>query len=710
MAIRQLFFLLLILSAGQLHPAENQLLRDLLIVDQINAQLNDRLPVTFDHFLQGGYLNMPSARMGAPGELSIGYSRVHPYINYNVRCQLLERLEVSANYRVFRGIPDPILSPHGFGDFSEKGANFRFAILTPEESDYKLPGFAFGMQDFHGTRSFKTSYLVTTKVFLKQNLEVSLGYGWQRIDGFFGGASWMPFRKWCSLPYLQGLSLVAEYDGVDYKNPEKEKHPKGREQRTHLNVGAKYRLWDYFDFSLGLVRGKKLAFSASTFYNFGETEGFLPKIDDSLPYTEPQDNHPLGWERTEENLVQEFLWAFSEQDLMLLDAKLSLDPCGNKVLRLTLYNDKYRLECLLRDRLNHLLAALTPSDIAEVIVVVTAEGFPIQEYRYQRDLLNFYAHGEICDFELDVVTPLSEVSWPDESASLTLFHRDRELYTLFALPKTHTYFGSSRGKFKCALGLTLGANGFLFDNLYYSILLGKIFYTTIHNISDVDMLNPSQLINVRTDVIRYYQQRGITLDQFYLQKNWNMGNSCYSRLTGGYFEEEYGGLAGELLYYPVNSPWAVGLEAASLFKRDYKGLGFTNKVRKLDGFRPTYRIFYGSQCFLNLYYDWECANTDFQVSAGKFVANDWGARFVVSKYFESGLRFSLYYTMTNAHDRINGHTYYDKGFEFSMPLDIFYTHSSREKWGYGMSAWLRDCGFRCTTGEDLYYMINDLRN
>jgi hypothetical protein len=103
------------------------------------------------------------------------------------------------------------------------------------------------------------------------------------------------------------------------------------------------------------------------------------------------------------------------------------------------------------------------------------------------------------------------------------------------------------------------------------------------------------------------------------------------------------------------------------------------------------------------------ANMDFEVSLGKFLANDWGGRTQVSRYFPSGLRLSFWYTVTNAHDMINGKTYFDTGVGFSMPLDVFFTYSARSRWGYGMSAWLRDCGFRCTTGQSLYRTIQDMR-
>lgn len=180
-------------------------------------------------------------------------------------------------------------------------------------------------------------------------------------------------------------------------------------------------------------------------------------------------------------------------------------------------------------------------------------------------------------------------------------------------------------------------------------------------------------------------------------------------MTLGLFEVEYAGASGELLYYPVNSLWAVGVEGAILKKRTPEGIGFMNKVRKLEGFCPTYVKFRGSQYFLNLYYNWECASLLFKVSSGKFLANDYGTRFEVTRYFPSGLRLTFWYTYTNGHDIVNCQTYYDKGVYFSLPLDIFYTMSSRARWGYGMSAWLRDVGAKAYTGTEIYYLISEQR-
>ncbi len=688
---------------------QNNLLNDLIIVDYWNQHINDRFPVTYNNFLQGGYFIMPSARMGEDGEIGSGYTNNPPYRSWNLRVQLTRFLEVTGNYRIFTGVDDPILSPLGFGDFSDKGANIKISLFRPEDSQYELPGLAIGFDDIIGTRNFMARYIVATKVFLKQNMELSIGYGEQRIHGFFGGFSWMPWRKYKKIPWLQGVTLAVEFDATPYKSEKIEKHPAGRVKKSPFNLGLKYRLWNHIDLSVSYIRGNAVAYSASGFYNFGQTKGILPKIEDPLPYSSPVNLQPLSPLRSENVLVQDLLYAFRDQGIEFLAAWTAYNDCLKKTLRLSIYNGCYRQECVLRERITHVLAALVPNDYEEVIVIIESEGFPIQEYKFYTTYLRDYLYDNMCDAELAVLSPLQEVTFKEPYTETLLFEIDRRDLCFEFYPRIHTFFGSSKGKFKYTLGIGAAINGYLPWNILYSVKFGISPFNDI-NFQDVDRLNPSQLINVRTDVFRYYRQKNLALDEAYLQKNWTLGKGWYTKLAAGYFEEEYAGAATEILYYPLDWNFAWGVEGALFLKRKYTGLGFTRKVRKLHGFIPHYyHHFIGAQYFLDLYFDWRYTELTLKAQVGKFLANDFGARFEISRYFPSGLQINIWYTVTNGHDHINGRTYYDKGIGFSMPLDMFLCCSDRDRWGNSMSAWLRDVGVQAETGLHLYNLIREQR-
>lgn len=682
-------------------------MEDLLVVDFWNKKLIEKFPVTYNHLLQGGYFSMPSARMGQEGEIALGYGYVPPYILYSARFQLADFLEITGNYRIFKGVEDPVLTKAGFGDFSDKGANVKLSLFSPEESRYELPGVAIGLEDFIGTKAFRAGYIALTKVFLKQGLEITVGYGANRIDKWFGGLVWMPFFH-SPARYLKDLSFTVEYDAIPYHDENIEKHPKGRKKSSPIQFGLKYRLWNTLDLSIAYIRGEKIAVTASTYYNFGKSRGILPKIHDTTPYRAPIDYEPLGWLRPPDVMIQELIIAFEAQGFGIAEAFLS-DENGKKALRLTVTNFAYRDEYHFRTRINALLSSLAPSDIEMIIVTLDTFGLPVQELRYNTEYLYRFHDHTLSRYELDILTPFREASLPGSYTSKRIYKKKLELWNLEVLPKVKTLFGSASGKFKYALGLAANINGFLPGDLYYSIALGYFFDSYLKKVHDIDRLNPSQIINVRTDIVSYYKQNGVTVDEAYVEKLSNWGKGFYSRVSLGIFETEYGGVGGEWLYYPVNSNFAVGMDFALLKKRAPHGVDFTSYARILHGFKPHHVKFLGSQYFLNLYYDWKCTSLEFQTNIGKFLANDYGFRTEVSRYFSNGLRMGIWYTYTNAKDMINHSVYHDKGVFISVPLDIFYTKTSRTRWAYGMSAWLRDVGVSAASGTSLYDLINQER-
>ena len=573
--------------------------------------------------------------------------------------------------------------------------------MHPEDSNYLLPGLAFGFDDIIGTRAFKAGYVVVTQVIPCWDLEFTLGYGNDRICGLFGGVLWAPYRSSCN-PFLKGMSFSAEYDATDYAN---DPHPAGKTQKQPWNLGVKYRLFDYFDSSVAWMRGEELAWSLSAQYNFGCMQGFIPKIKDPLFYSAPCDLEPIGPRRTEELLIQELYYALSGQGLELLAA---WNTCGT--LRLRIYNSRYWKECDVHGRIISVLSQLIPENIEEVITIIEAEGFLSHEYRFPNLFLKNYRNCSLGEYELALLTTKREVSCVDPCSTRLLFKDKRPHFCFDLKPKIHNFFGSAAGKFKYSIGVHFGAHGFLPGEVYYEFLFGYNFDSKLYDIGDIDRLNPSQLINVQTDLINYLKQDDITLDIGYLQKNWNMGGGWFSRISGGYFSEMYGGVAGEILWSPACARWAIGVEGATVWKRRLNSpFQFTGEIRKLNGFTPTYVPFTGTQAFLDLYYDWSEIKADAKISVGQFLAKDVGARFEFAKYYPSGLRFYFWYTLTNGGDRINGETYYDKGIGFSMPLDIFYMYSCRKSWNYSLSAWLRDVGYRTPTGKGLYDLLSDVR-
>ena len=476
--------------------------------------------------------------------------------------------------------------------------------------------------------------------------------------------------------------------------------------KSRINGGLSFVGWDTLQLSVSSVRGEDVAASASLRFPIGSSNGLFPKVGDPSPYQSPVDTEPIGSNRPEDSFIQELTYALSDQGLDLYTAFLMYDADSNKVLWLKIVNNRYREERAVRDRVEHVLAALVPSNIQSVIAVIEADAVPCQAYYFRGEDLRRWRLGQISDFELQTVAPMrNPPSKPSEYDAALLFQRRKPIWTFTILPRLLTFFGSSSGKFKYNLSAVAYPEGYIFNEVYYRFTLSYAVVSSMSGLGSPDRLNPSKLPNVRTDSMKYFQENSFSMEQAFLQKSWSLGKGWFYRLSGGYFEPAYGGGATELLYYPVGSNWAVGLEFAAVMKRDYHGVKFSRTVREYRDGELRNIPFVGIQYFLDLYYDFKPLNMDLLITAGQFLAKDKGARFEVGRYFKSGLRFALWYTLTNGHDHVNGSTYHDKGFVFSMPLDMFLKQSSRTYLNYAMSAWLRDVGARAGTGKSLYWTL-----
>lgn len=684
------------------------LFRDLELVEKVNKEVHDTLPFFYNYSMVGGYFNMPSGRMPQTGIVAIGGAYVPPYQIYGVNFQLFDRIELSANYRVYNGLIEKNFGHQGFGNDAERIGNIKLGILVPQDGFPILPTIAVGADDFMGTKRFNSQYIVITQQVLPWNLEWTLGWGRKRIHGFFGGLGWSPFRH-SELPFLKNLSLLMEYDAINYKHHYHE-HPKGRKVDSRINAGLSWTGWNTLQCSISSLRGNEIAASASLRYPLGQSKGLFPKAEDPALYQSPIDLEPLGTYRPEDAFIQDLAHAFSHQGLDLYTAFLTYDAHNHKGLWLKIVNNRYREERTVRNRLEHVLAALTPSDVHQVTVIIEADAVPSQTYTYREEDLNRWRLRQMSDFELHTVAPMKNPSkMPNTYEAALLFQRHKPIWSFTLLPRLLTFFGSASGKFKYNLSLMAYPEGYLFDEVYYRFSISYALSSSMSGLGSPDHLNPSKLPNVRTDSMKYFQSQSFSMEQAFLQKSWSLSKGWFCRVAGGYFEPAYGGGATEFLYYPVDSNWAVGFEFATVMKRHYHGIKFSKTVRKFHDGHLENIPFTGVQCFLDLYYNFKPLQIDFILTTGRFLAKDLGARLEVGRYFQSGLRFALWYTMTNGHDHVNGHTYYDKGFIFSLPFDFFLKQSSRTYLSYAMAAWLRDVGARAATGKALYWTLQKER-
>jgi hypothetical protein len=685
-----------------------QLYHDLETVEKVDKKINDDLVIISNYMMQGGYFTMPSARMAKNGDFGLAGAYVPPYRILSASFQYFSRIELSANYWIFHGIYEGNFGHEGFGYDAERISNIKIALLKKDDGLDFVPEIAVGMNDFLGTKRFQSKYIVATKTFTDYLFEISIGYGTGRIKGFFGGIGWSPFHK-LSSPFKE-LTFIAEYDANNYKHHYHE-HYASRKVNFPINVGFQYKIYDTLRISASSIRGDDFAASFSFNYNFGETKGLFSKYLDTLLYTTPKNSAPIGQDRKTEEFAQELAYAFRAQGFDLYEIFLRLDDNNRKQLWMKIVNIKYRTEPSLRERIEHVLQSLLPSDIHSVEVVIESETLACQEYLFLQEDLKKHEAGKINDYELTLLSPLKEASSTPSSFDASLIYkRKRKVWTATIMPALHTYFGSTKGKLKYDAGFLAGLSGYVFSDIFYSIQASYIVLSNNKDVGDKDRYSPSQMLNVRTDIVRYYQANTFHIEEAYLQKCFNLSNGWYASLSAGYYEVALAGFNFELLYFPVSANWAIGCEAAPIWKRDYRGIGIAHTIRKLHGITPEYvhyKVLY--QYFLNLYYCFDPLSLEIKISAGQFLARDKGVRFDLTRHFNSGLDVGFWVTLTNGRDTIGGRSYFDKGFFLSIPFDFFLAKSSKTRINYAMSAWLRDMGAKVNGGRALYPLIYDER-
>lgn len=163
----------------------------------------------------------------------------------------------------------------------------------------------------------------------------------------------------------------------------------------------------------------------------------------------------------------------------------------------------------------------------------------------------------------------------------------------------------------------------------------------------------------------------------------NLTDNISFQAYGGYLEMMYGGVGTEVLYRPLNSQWAFGVDMNYVKQRDPDSmLGFFDDEHQFDSLtnRP-YRVQTGTITgHASVYYqpDW-FPNTLLRISAGQYLAEDKGVTVDFSKQFDSGVIVGAFATKTNLSSDEYGEGSFTKGFYVSIPFDLMTiksTHSS----------------------------------
>lgn len=664
---------------------------------------------------QSGYVNMPSAWTEHDGTFTTGYSYDSPYGTTWASVTLLPFLQFTGRYVSITGILpfDTNDSDYGrgYGRYKDKVADVKLRL---RDESAVLPAISVGATDLLGTGLFKGHYVVVSKSFgAAHNLEASVGYGKNRPDGFFAGVRWAPLSapRW---------ALVAEYDANDYKKDYQAQQTGAAQRKNGPTVGVEYR-WGWLGAQVARNRDQ---FSANAYLTipFYQRE-FVPKIFEPAPF-QAKDAPPrvsaTQW-RQDPAPGAALVAALVKQDFK--NVRVELD---GRVLKLSLTNNRISNVGRAVGRAARTALAFAPEGTRALRITYTRSEQPIATYEFV-DLarLSDYFTGLVGrDTFLQTVdvryaTPadradertaedqrglLASIQGDGELAvrighegdMVQVSSEDREANRFKVVPKMSFFFNDPSGALRYETWAGINYDRRLAPGMY---LNSDLKLTAFENVSGVKQPSNSLLPHVRTDIADYKRGDRLKLNRLLVNKYLNPEERVYARLSGGFYEEMYRGVGGQVLYLPKDSRWAVDASVDALQQRGFKGWFDKRDYQTVTALGALhYRLPYDITA---------------TARAGRFLARDEGVRLEFKRRFPSGVEIGAWYTKTNGHDiTMPGsptNPYNDKGVFLSIPLNIMLPMDSQTTAGIGISPWTRDVGQMVASPGDLYDMVEGTR-
>jgi hypothetical protein len=660
-----------------------------------------------------GLLQTPTARMADEGELAFTASHTSPYSRYNIVLQPLPWMEGAFRYV---SVANRRYGPEwlsGNQNYKDKSIDLKIRLL--QESRW-VPEVSAGFRDLGGTGLFSSEYLVASKRMgaFDASLGLATGYIGNRGDfrnplaalndrfetrprstgagkfnsngmfrgpvGVFGGVAYQ--TPW------EPLQLKLEYDGNDYKH---EPQNNNQNQRSPFNFGATYAVNKNVHLHLGWERGDVATVGITMRTNLAQISS-MPKVldpppvplkqrssngDSSIIESAGDDTPALDWTAVATQLEQ--------------NAGLRVQRISQRGSELIVSGEQRRFYYPAQGlgRTARVLDGTLPPDFNWFTVQNTRLGVPIVETSIERQAFVDYVNHTST---LETLTGHVEMGPPAAQRRETLYQAPlHRLDGAFNIGYQQS-LGGPDGFVLFQVAGTYSANFYFTRNLW---LAGTVSYNAYNNYDKFRYDAPSRLPRVRTNIRQYMTTEDLTLPSLQLTGTRQIGRDLYGMAYAGLLESMYAGAGGEILYRPLNERWAFGVEANWVKQRD-----FDQRLSFRD-----YSVATGHATF---YYMWgEERRVISALSAGRYLAKDWGATLSVSRAFDNGVTMGAYATKTDVSSLDYGEGSFDKGIYVSVPFDFLLPRSTRARANFLWNPLYRDGGARVGHSYGLYQMTSE---
>ncbi len=344
-------------------------------------------------------------------------------------------------------------------------------------------------------------------------------------------------------------------------------------------------------------------------------------------------------------------------------------------------------------RTARILTRNMPDNIEKFTVISEEDGIEISQVsilrqdlekanRYQGSPEEIWANSEI-------TAPGSVAS--SEIAMNEYFPEKNVRFNWGVRPEAVTHFGGNNdGRFRGDIYAKLFASVQVAKKLKLSAELKQFIVGDIDRIPGDE--NPD-IPNVRSDIARYAGEGRTALGRMTLDYNAQIGQNLYARITGGLLESMYGGIGAEFIYRPYQQNFAFGVDINWVKQRDFNQLFSFRDYETLTG-HVTY------------YHENTTYNITSKISAGRYLAGDYGATFDISRRFSNGIRIGVWATVTDMSSNDFGDGSFDKGIYMTLPLEIFWYQPTRERMRLNFRSLGKNGGQMLDNGGSLYDMLS----
>ncbi|SMC81961.1 YjbH domain-containing protein [Polynucleobacter kasalickyi] len=361
----------------------------------------------------------------------------------------------------------------------------------------------------------------------------------------------------------------------------------------------------------------------------------------------------------------------------------------------------------LKERMNRVISVLhrdAPTSVTEFVVKYQQHQLPLIKQTYNRQawmMKNISLLGPSKSKLAEAVvseypSELLESSKSSSSTASQLNPNNQEDNYLLKAPDARRLTGGIDIGYQQTIG---GPNGYLFALSALGTADLQLWDGAwIRGVSSLRVLDnydkftydaPSNLPRVRTYMREYLTSNRLTVPNLQATQVAKLGDSHYFSAYGGMLEMMYGGVGGEWLYRPLNSPLALGIDLNKVRQRD-----FDQRFNFLD-----YQVTTGH---ITGYWQTGWEDVLAKVSYGQYLAGDRGYTVDVSKAFSNGVKMGAYFTRTNVSAEQFGEGSFDKGIYVSIPFDAFFTKFSNDTATILWNPLIRDGGAKLNRLYPLY--------